>query len=116
MSPRGTTNCDAITADESSKIPLGDQSVDVCLIATALHDLAEEKAAAGALKEIARLLKPGGRLVIVEFKKMEGPPGPPLDIRFSPEELDELVSPYGFEKERTLESGDFFYTSTFIRR
>lgn len=113
---RGMNNLTAVKANVSKEIPLKDDSVDVCLIATALHDLAEENSAEGALTEIARLLKPGGRLVIVEFRKMEGPPGPPLDIRFSPEELDKLVSPFGFEKMRTLEAGEYFYLSTYIRR
>lgn len=112
----GLKNITAINADASKEIPLEDKFVDTCLIATALHDLAEVNAAEGALGEIARVLKPGGRLVIVEFKKMEGPPGPPLKIRFSPEELDELVSPFGFEKKYTVEAGEYFYTSTFIRQ
>ncbi|MFA5802085.1 MAG: methyltransferase domain-containing protein [Thermoleophilia bacterium] len=112
----GLKNITAINADASKEIPLEDESVDTCLIATALHDLAEVNAAEGALREIARVLKPGGRLVIVEFKKMEGPPGPPLKIRFSPDELDELVLPFGFEKKHTVEAGEYFYLSSYVRR
>jgi ubiquinone/menaquinone biosynthesis C-methylase UbiE len=113
---RGLANITAISADVSKEIPLDNNSVDTCLIATALHDLAEENSAEGALGEIARVLKTGGKLVIVEFIKMAGPPGPPMDIRFSPEDLDELVLPFGFEKKRTIEAGEYFYSSTFIRR
>ncbi|MHB0867034.1 MAG: class I SAM-dependent methyltransferase [Thermoleophilia bacterium] len=111
----GLHNLVAIAADASIKIPLDDHSVDTCLIATALHDLAEVSKAEGALREVARLLKPGGRLVIVEFNKTAGPPGPPLSVRLSPGELEALVTPFGFELKRTAAAGEYFYLSAFIR-
>lgn len=112
----GLSNLTAGVADVSKRIPLEDNSVDICLIATALHDLIEEKAGEGALREAARVLRPGGRLVIVEFKKVEGPPGPPRRIRLSPEELDEIVKPFGFEKKHTIDTGDYTYLSKYILR
>ena len=56
-------------------------SVDVGFMATVLHDLVEAGTAAGALAEVARVIKPGGLLAIVEFDKIDGPPGPPRHIR-----------------------------------
>ncbi|MCL4473044.1 MAG: class I SAM-dependent methyltransferase [Actinobacteria bacterium] len=109
----GVTNLTAAVADASKHIPLADDSVDVCLIATALHDLIEDHTGEGAVREIARVLKPGGRLVIVEFKKVEGSPGPPLHIRLSPGQLDEFVEPFGFEKQHTTDAGPHTYLTKY---
>lgn len=113
----GAGNVTAAVADVTRRIPVADGSADVCLIATALHDLvqAEEAGGDGALKEIARVLKPGGRLVVLEFVKADGPPGPPKHVRLSPEELDKLVLPAGFTRAQTSPAGDDFYLSVYTR-
>ena len=110
----GITNLTAAVADASRQIPLADDSVDVCLMATALHDLIEDRTGEGAIREIARVLKPGGRLVIVEFNKVEDSPGPPLHIRLSPAQLDEFVEPFGFEKQQTTDAGPYTYLTKYI--
>ena len=46
----GRRNIRAQLADISKLVPLGDHSVDVCLLATVLHDLAEFALAEGALR------------------------------------------------------------------
>ena len=85
-------------------------------MATVLHDLVEVKTQHGALKEIARVLKPGGVLAIIEFVKAEGPPGPPIDIRLTAEEVESIVSPYGFLKEYIKDVGPYNYLEGFIVR
>jgi ubiquinone/menaquinone biosynthesis C-methylase UbiE len=100
---------------EAGDIPLDDRSVDVGFMATVLHDLAEAGTAAGALQEMLRVLKPGGLLAIVEFDKIDGPPGPPKHIRLAPEEVDALVSPYGFRREKTAKLGPYNYLITFVK-
>ena len=102
--------------DVSRKIPLGDHSVDVCLIATVLHDLIQDKTEEGTLREVKRVLRPDGILAVVEFKKVEGPPGPPLEIRVSPEELEDLLFPYGFGIAKKVEVGPYNYLSVFQKR
>ncbi len=64
-----------------ARFPWTTVSVDVGFMATVLHDLVEAGTAAGALAELARVIKPGGLLAIVEFDKIDGPPGPPRHIR-----------------------------------
>jgi len=108
-------NIDAEICDVSRKIPLGDASVDICLMATVLHDLVEDGTHEGTLREIIRVLKPHGRLAVVEFKKMPGPPGPPEKVRLSPEELVALLASFGFKPGKTIELGPVIYFSLFSR-
>jgi ubiquinone/menaquinone biosynthesis C-methylase UbiE len=82
-------------ADAGQKLPVGDQQVDLCLMATVLHDLVQDGSAPGSLKEVARVLKPQGILAIVEFKKQDGPPGPPRAVRLRLEEVSMLLMPVG---------------------
>lgn len=113
MGSRGIRNIRASVADISKQVPIEGGAVDLCLMATVLHDLIEVGTEAGTLREVKRILKPEGTLAIVEFKKIEGPPGPPKRIRLSPEELEGVVSPYGFRRKTMLSLGPYHYLSTF---
>ena len=64
--------------------------------------------------EITRVLKPGGRLAIIEFKKMESH-GPPLEVRLTPFDVDRIVTPFGFQKATVTDVGPFHYLITFIK-
>ena len=104
----------ATVGDISKRIPLDNQAIDICLMATVLHDLVEVQTQQGALEEIARVLKPGGLFVIVEFIKVEGPPGPPVDIRLNAEEVASIVEPYGFVRETVKDVGPYNYLAEFV--
>ncbi|MBT4512569.1 MAG: class I SAM-dependent methyltransferase [Chloroflexi bacterium] len=109
----GIRNIRAMIADINKKIPLPDSTIDVCLMANVLHDLIEADTSKGTLPEIKRTLTSDAQLAIIEFKKIEGPPGPPIHIRLSPEELQEILKPYGFHKERVTDVGPYNYMMTF---
>jgi len=64
----------------------------------------------GFVREAKRLLKPSGTLAIVEIKKQDTPFGPPLDVRFSPEELKQAIS---LTPTRLIDIGQFFYMQIF---
>ncbi len=113
---RGLDQIQALVADVSRGLPLESAAVDLCLLATVLHELVEAGTAASALAEVARLVKPGGILAIVEFKKIPGPPGPPLNIRLAPAEVAALVRPYGFQQVgEDLEVGPYNYLLKFAK-
>ncbi len=99
----------------AGQVPVESNSVDVGLMATVLHDLVEAGTAAGALAEVARVIKAEGRLAIVEFDKIDGPPGPPRHIRLDPAEVEALVAPYGFARQQTVKLGPYNYLITFIK-
>lgn len=106
----GLTQIQAHRANAGEALPLTDASVDLCLMAVVLHDLVVEGNHMGALKEIARALKPGGRLAIVEFNKIDGPPGPPRHIRLAPSEVVEMLTPYGFSTSTETPLNPYLYT------
>jgi len=113
MSIQHATNIQASVADVSKRIPVEEHVIDVCLMATVLHDLIQDKTDKGTLKEIKRVLKPQGTLAIVEFRKINGPPGPPITIRLSPEELEEHLLPYSLNMARKMDVGPFTYLALF---
>lgn len=114
-SVKGIKSIRPVIADVSKRTPIEDQSVDVCLISTALHDFVLANTADGALREVARVLRQQGSLAILEFKKMDGPPGPPITSRLAPDEVENIVRPHGFERKRFIEVGPYNYLITFAR-
>ncbi|MCX7731939.1 MAG: class I SAM-dependent methyltransferase [candidate division WOR-3 bacterium] len=91
--PRSPAEVRTLIAD-AVQIPLPDRSADRILMALILHEIAEPKA---ALREARRLLKPDGRLLIVEWHKIKPPPGPPEKERLDPGELFKLARQTGFD-------------------
>jgi len=114
IAKQGIRNIQPIVADMRNRLPIEESSIDACLLATILHDLSKEDRSA-ALQEIVRLLKPGGMLTIIEFKKIAEGPGPPLKIRMGEEEIEALVAPYGFTKVAGGEVGAFNYLLKYER-
>jgi ubiquinone/menaquinone biosynthesis C-methylase UbiE len=113
---RGISNIKAAIADAGHRLPVDDRQVDVALMATVLHDFVEDGKAEGALREAARVLKPDGRFAVVEFKKIDGPPGPPREVRLDAGETERLVTRFGFAKETALDLGPYHYLLTFRTR
>ena len=112
---QGIDQIEATVADVSQQLPLGDNSVDVCLMATVLHDLIEDNTDQAALRELQRALKSQSTLAIIEFKKIDGPPGPPISIRLSPEACAAHLKPFGFNLERQVDLGPYNYLALFTR-
>jgi ubiquinone/menaquinone biosynthesis C-methylase UbiE len=113
VSIKGIKNIQAMVGDITKPIPIDRDCVDVCLMATALHELALSQTADAALSEAARVLGSGGTLAIIEFFKIDRPPGPPIHIRLAPDDVEHMVAPYGFIKEQITDVGPYNYLMTF---
>ncbi len=109
-----TVPIDIHAADIRRKLPIADGSVDLCLMATVLHDLVHESDDTTFLSDIRRVLKAGGVLAIAEFKKKDGPPGPPKAIRLRLEDVSALLLRAGFIRfSGVVELGDHIYFARF---
>jgi ubiquinone/menaquinone biosynthesis C-methylase UbiE len=106
------TNIIPIVGDITKTTALENASIDLIYLATVLHGFSRSQID-GFQAEVKRLLKPHGILAIVEIKKEPTPFGPPLEIRFSPQELKEIIS---LSAKMTIETGQFFYMQTFEKK
>jgi ubiquinone/menaquinone biosynthesis C-methylase UbiE len=113
---KGIQNITTFVSDVAQNIPVENDCVDVCLMATVLHDFVGDKVGRQVMKEIVRVMKPNGVLAIVEFYKKEGPPGPPKRVRLSPEEVVKILSAYGFKQNCYTEVGPDNYLQIFIKK
>lgn len=109
----GLANLRAGVADITAPLPLGEGTVDACLLAMVVHDLVADRADKAVLSEVQRVLKPGGVLAVIEFHKFPPPPGPPMEVRLEPAELDAALKRGGFRRERTIEFAGKAYLSIF---
>ena len=74
--------------------------IDAVLIVDAYHEMedpADPMAIVTLLKNVARSLKPQGRLGIVDFNPGAGGPGPPPDERADPQEVIAAASAAGLQ-------------------
>jgi cyclopropane fatty-acyl-phospholipid synthase-like methyltransferase len=75
--------------------------VDVVFTCNTYHHIEDRTA---YFRKVAASLAPGGRLVIVDFKAMDTPVGPPLAMRIAPAQLDAELSAAGFQRASLDES------------
>jgi ubiquinone/menaquinone biosynthesis C-methylase UbiE len=88
------------------RLPFPDQSFDVVLSTLMMHHLPDDAKRLG-LSEIARVLKSGGRLMIVDFARPEGQHGQPGQFGAGSvgiQDLPALIKDAGFSQ---IESGTF---------
>lgn len=106
------SNIHTVIADITKPLSLPGSCYDVCLLATVLHDLAIEERHI-TIQEVYRLLKPGGTMAVLEFKKVDHGPGPPVHIRLSEQELTKQIVPHGFSCGGCEEIGESIYACFF---
>lgn len=93
----GLSNVAVILADpDNPKLP--DAAVDTVFFCNVLHHIADRPA---YCRRLARALKPGGRIVVVDFHKRPLPVGPPVEEKLSVEEVTEEFARAGFRLDRS---------------
>lgn len=98
-------NLQAIVSDITEQLPINDSCIDLCLIATVLHMLNLAIDGEKIFNEVRRVIKPGGRVAVIECKKEDMHFGPPMQMRLSPEEIESIMLQCGFYKLSLVDLG-----------
>jgi ubiquinone/menaquinone biosynthesis C-methylase UbiE len=112
----GIKNLEVVEADLTQKLPLEDETVDLGLMANVLHGFLYNEELDQVIPELLRIIKTGGRLAIVEFKKVEGTPGPPLSSRITAEDVNSALETRGFQSQEELEVGPYHYAVVLVKK
>ncbi|HEX7575294.1 MAG TPA: methyltransferase domain-containing protein, partial [Candidatus Methanoperedens sp.] len=88
------------------------KSVDILLMANVFHEL-EDKLS--LLKEVKRVLKINGRLMIIDWKKIEMDFGPPFQERLYEKEVIDTYYGNGFMLLESSNIGPYNYLLIFGR-
>ncbi len=97
-------NLTAVRSTED-RVPLPDASVDLVLLACVLHELAGP----GTLREARRILRPSGRLGVVDWKKEDMEYGPPKEHRLDETQAEAFLGSAGFAATRPFDAGAYHY-------
>jgi ubiquinone/menaquinone biosynthesis C-methylase UbiE len=90
-----------VTAD--NHVPVEDGCADRVVMVDVLHHLYDQP---GALDEAARLLRPGGLFVVIDWGAHERPVGPPLGHVLGLEAVRTIASDMGLEEVEVHDQGD----------
>ncbi len=100
-----------LAAPDDPRLP--DNSVDVIFFCDVLHHI-EDRAA--YYPKLAKALKPGGRIVVIEFYKKEMPIGPPPSMKLSDDEVTAELRTAGFTLAKRLDILPYQYYLFFDKR
>ncbi len=90
LNKKGITNVIPIQSDIADKIAIDDDIVDICLMINVFHHFVAMQNTSEAIRELKRIIKPGGKIAVMDYKKMDTGYGPPLRVKSSPEEIEEM--------------------------
>lgn len=101
----GLHNIETIRAD-AADLPLAADSVDAVLMARFLNSFPQRDA---ILREALRVLRPSGRLYLVQWDTVATPMGPPLQIRIGQGEMNGILAGLGFAVRQVWPEPSPFY-------
>lgn len=109
VAEHGLTNVRVVKTSDV-EIPIPASSCDLVLMAFVLHEVEQR---ARFLHRGARLLKPRGKIAVVEWQKHETAFGPPLEDRIAPDDLQADAQAAGLKLDERRDIGDDYYAAVF---
>ena len=108
----GINNIQFVQSDALNfKIP--SESVDFGLLANVFHEIPEKELFAGLIWDI---VKPGGKLALIEWNNQILEMGPPENHRITQEETDRFMQNAGFERIKALNIGEMFFGRVYLKQ
>ena len=90
-----------------------DGSVDVAFLSNTLF---QSKKKDKMFLEAKRMLKAGGTLVVVEWKKVDAPMGPDMSVRTDPSAIRQIADQTGFEEQNEFNPGQYHFGIVFRKK
>ena len=87
---------------------LGNEIADFCLMAFILHEVEKPES---IIKEAGRLLKPGGRIMVIEWREDRDSPGPSPQVRVKRPLVKRLFEENGFSDGEFVNWSENYYTA-----
>ena len=112
---KGIKNLVTMRFDAMEKIPVASSTIDVCLMSNVIHGFVANNELDTVMKNINRVLNEDGKIIAIDFKKIDTGFGPPLEIRLSKEDMVEKLAQYGYKLEKNFEVGSNHYCLVFQR-
>jgi ubiquinone/menaquinone biosynthesis C-methylase UbiE len=84
---------------QENKFSLENESVDFVLLVNMVHELEDWRL---FFEQVKRVLKAGGTVCVVDFKKKKMEMGPPLRVRFTKNHLKGMLRGSGFSRIKPL--------------
>lgn len=105
-------NVETVRADleVSGATKLAEGSQDLVLLANVLFQSPKKEA---IIREAKRVLKSGGKLVLIEWRQGTGGFGPPDDLRLTDAQVNALVAQEGFEPGSDIDVGQYHHILIF---
>lgn len=109
----GLKNVTVVHADlEKPSDVIEPASFDLVVMSNIVHQVQSREA---LMKNAYQMLKTGGHLLVVDWKKELTPFGPEVKSRVSRDHVVELVTRQGFRPDRDLEADGYHYAVVFVK-
>ncbi len=98
--------------DVYNSVRVAVRSLDLTLL---VNNLFLSQAREQLVREMARLTKSGGRLLVIDWKTISTPLGPPIDQRIDAEEAKSILHSPLFSLAEEFEAGEYHYGLIYLR-
>lgn len=97
---------------EQPGLAIKDNSCDAVVLSGILHLTKLQK---NVLRETYRILKTGGKIVVIEWKKEKLPFGPSYEGKVSEEQVEQILAQSGFRFQNEIPADSYHYALVFLK-
>lgn len=101
--------------DITNGLPFPNGVFDMVLISNVLHGLVHNREETLFLNEVERVLRPGGKFTVIEFRKEVTAKGPPLEVRLSIDDIKGSLKGTDLIENIRMGISSSHYMAIFIR-
>ncbi len=110
----GYRNIKVVRADLAKPLlEIPPASCDMVILSNIMHEIGQGREM--LLKNAYRILKTGGKIAVIEWKRELSPIGPPINNRLDQQAAEMVLMKAGFRKGKDLEADGYHYAVLFLK-